>query len=663
MNRAMDSGDGGQPAAEQRDGRWRFGLDGALLFLLAFAVYWPALRGQFVWDDVMLVHQNPLVTGKLGLETIWFRTDFPLANIAFWAQWRLWGDHPFGYHAVNVLLHVSSALLLWRVLWRLRIPGGWLAAVIFTVHPVCVASVGWVSELKNTLSLPFYLLSMLWFLRSDAWRDQSRRTRAAGWYLLSLAAFLVALFSKTSTVMLPVVLLGCAWWQHGRITLRDLARTGPFFALALAFGLMSVWFQVHGAMAGATVQTENFWGRLAGAGMALWFYLWKALVPLHLSMIYPRWTIHPAAPLAYLPLLLWGGLLGVCWGFRSGWGRHALFGLGCFTVTLLPVLGFLDMYFLALSRVSDHFAYLPLTAITAMVAAGLSILAKPGLGRFLGGALVFGLCLLSAQRAHVFGTEEALWRDTLARNPTAWCAHANLGWILADQRKYEEAITHLAASLKFHPNNAQAHGNLGRVLSLQGKFAEAQGHFLRALELKPNEKSIRWSYASALAEAGKKGAAAKELREVIRLHPDVEARLQLATLLFETGQFREAVAEYRHVLAMQPDNPEGLSNYAWILATCSDPAVRDGREAVQLGERACRLTGFKQAQMVGVLAAAYAETGRFTDAVTTAQKAIELARAAGDTRSEAMNRRLQALYRAGRPYHEPPTSAADPGSE
>ena len=157
---------------------------------------------------------------------------------------------------------------------------------------------------------------------------------------------------------------------------RDWLRASPFFALALGFGLMSVWFQAHGAMAGVAVQSENFWGRLAGAGMALWFYLGKALLPLHLSMIYPRWKIDAAAPGSYLPLLLWCGVLAVCWGLRRSWGRHMLFGLGCFTVTLFPVLGFFDMFFLALSRVSDHFVYLPLTALVALAAAGLGCVLK-----------------------------------------------------------------------------------------------------------------------------------------------------------------------------------------------------------------------------------------------------------------------------------------------
>jgi Flp pilus assembly protein TadD len=643
-----------KPLTEHRGERRRLGLGAALILVLAFAVYWPALRGQFVWDDLLVVHRNPLVTGELGLGSIWFRTDFPLSNIAFWAQWRLWGDNPAGYHVVNVLLHAASAVLLWRVLARLKIRAGWLAAVIFAVHPVCVASVAWISELKNTLSLFFYLLSILWYSRfTSGLRTSDFGLRTSKWYCLSLGAFVLALFSKTSTVMLPVVLLGFAWWQHGRLSPREVLRTGPFFALALAFGLMSVWFQAHGAMAGVAVQSENLWGRLAGAGMALWFYLGKALAPLHLTMIYPRWKIEAATPGSYLPLLLWLGVLAVCWGFRRSWGRHALFGLGCFTVTLFPALGFFDMYFLALSRVSDHFAYLPLTALVALGAAGLSCALRGRALGLAGGGLVAGLAALAMLRAQVFVNEETLWRDTLAKNPAAWCAHANLGWILAEQQKYDEAREHLAASLQFHPNNAQAHCNLGRVLSLQGKFTEAEGHFLTALKIKPKDAEIRKSYASALAEHGRKEEAVNQLREALRLQPEIEPRVQLATLLCETGHFREAVDQYRQALAVEPDLPEALSNQAWLLAACSDDTVREGKEAVQLAERACRLTDYKQAPMVGVLAAAYAEAGRFPDAVATAQKAIELATAASDQRFAAMNQQLLRLYRAGKPYHEP----------
>ena len=642
-----------KPVAEREPDWRRLAGGAAIVFLAVFAVYLPALRGQFLWDDLLVVHRNPLVTGELGLASIWFRTDFPLANVAFWLEWLAWGDHPFGYHVVNVSLHATSAILLWRVLERLRIPAAWLAVMIFAVHPVCVASVAWISELKNTLSLPFYLLSILWYLRLGSEpRSSNFGLRISKWYWLSLGAFVLALLSKTSTVMLPVVLLGCAWWQRGRVGRQDWLRISPFLALALAFGLMSVWFQAHGAMAGVAVQSQNFWGRLAGAGMALWFYLGKALLPLHLNMIYPRWKIEAAAPGSYLPLLLWCSVLVVCWGFRRTWGRHALFGLGCFTVTLFPVLGFFDMYFLALSRVSDHFAYLPLTALVALAAGGLGCRLKGRVLGLVGGGLVAGLAVLAMLRAQVFVSEEALWRDTLARNPAAWCAHANLGWILASQQKYDEARAHLVASLELHPENAQAHSNLGRILSLQGRFAEANEQFLAATRIKPKDAEIRRAYASALAEQGKGEEAVKQLRELLQLRPDTEARAQLAALLYQTAKFREAVAEYRQVLAVKPDHPEALNNLAWLLATCSDGSVRDGAEAVRIAEHACRLIGDKGARTLGTLAAAYAEAGRFAEAVEAAQKAVEAARAGGNAQLAAVGGQLVNLFRAGKPYHE-----------
>jgi Flp pilus assembly protein TadD len=263
----------------------------------------------------------------------------------------------------------------------------------------------------------------------------------------------------------------------------------------------------------------------------------------------------------------------------------------------------------------------------------------------------------------VFVNEEALWRDTLAKNPAAWCAQANLGWILASQQKYDEAREHLVAALALKPDNAQAHCNLGRVLSLQGKFAEADEEFQAAVRIKPKDAEIRGSYASALAEQGRKKEAVRQLRELLQLKPDTEARSQLATLLYQTAKFGEAVAEYRQVLAVKPDQPEVLSNLAWLLATSPDSAVRNGADAIRFAEQGCRLTEYKQAQLLGALSAAYAEAGRFTEAVTTAQQAIELARASGDTRSAAVSAQLLRLYRAGRPYHEPPPTTSRPGAK
>jgi len=694
-----------QPREQRREDWRRLAAGGLIIFLAAFAVYWPALSGQFLWDDLFVVQRNPLVTGELGFGSIWFRTDFPLSNLAFWLERLAWDNHPMGYHVANVLLHATAAVLLWRVLAQLKVPAAWLAAMIFTVHPVCVASVAWISELKNTLSLPFFLLSILWFLPPDSrTRPSPLAPRPSVRYCLSLLAFVFALLAKTSTVMLPVVLLACAGWQRGRVGWRDWLRTSPFFALALAFGYMSIGFQVHGAMAGVAVQSEDFWGRLAAAGMALWFYLGKALLPLHLTMIYPRWEIVSASGWSYLPLLLWCAVLGVCWAGRRNLGRPLLFGLGCFTAMLFPVLGFFDMYFLALSRVSDHFAYLPLTALVALAAAGLDwgvgrifrapvatdasrrplpggqlapadvgghdlsanpvLRARPGAkGKvlaFTGGGLVMALAVLAMLRAHVFISGEALWRDTLARNPMAWCAHANLGSILASQQKYDEARDHLVTSLKLNPNNAQAHSNLARVMAIQRQFSEADLEFRAAVRLKPKDSEIRRSYAAALAEQGRRTEAVAQLRELLQSKPDIEARSQLATLLYQAGKFGEAATEYRQLLAAKPDQPEALSNLAWLLATSPDSATRNGTDAVRFAEQACRLTSYQHAQTISALAAAYAEAGRFTDAVAATRKAIELARTGGDARFAAVNEQLLSLYRAGKPYHMPSPNLTRP---
>jgi len=273
--------------------------------------------------------------------------------------------------------------------------------------------------------------------------------------------------------------------------------------------------------------------------------------------------------------------------------------------------------------------------------------------RFVGTGLVLALSVLSAHRAQVLANDETLWRDTLAKNPAAWCAHNNLGCILAEQHQYDLAIGHFVASLQLNPRDAQAHCNLGRALSVQGRFAEAQSHFQAALQIKPSDGEIHRSFASALAEQGKKEEAVAHLREAVRLGPDIETRLQLTALLHETGRAREAVEQCRQVLAIKPDSTEGLNNLAWLLATSPDSAVRNGAEAVRVAERACRLTKYQEVVPLGTLAAAYAEAGQFNEAVATGEKSLKLATAAGDARFVALNRRLLEFYRAGKPWREP----------
>jgi protein O-mannosyl-transferase len=713
---------------------------GILLGLAALA-YWPSFHAEFVWDDWLLLKSNPLVSGELTLRSVWFQTDFPLSTTVFWLEWLAFAKQPLGYHLVNLLLHAGSVLLVWRLLARLKVRGAWLAAALFAVHPVCVASVAWISEIKNTLSLPFFLLSLLCYLQSEENSLKSevsslesgignRGTRETDsterstlhvpsilsppsslLYPLSFLFFLLALLSKTSTVMLPVVLLLSAWWQRGRLQRSDWLRTGPFFVLSLLFGLLTVWFQSHQAFTTATVQTENLWGRLAGAGLAVWFYLGKALLPLNLNAIYPRWQIDATSLLAWLPILALVGVFLLCWilGRTSDrsltntksrpillspiclslvywprWPRHLFFGLGCFVVLLFPALGFFDMYFLALSRVGDQFQYLALIAILALVAALLTTLTRlpvaasdkvgqsqtksdggtlqPQTGhaprtthhvsRLLCLLILATLTLLTILRARTWASNEALWRDTLAKNPAAWTAHNNLGCLLAEQQRYDQALTHFAASVQFNPANADAHANLGQALTLMGRFPEAEPHFRTALQLKPDSANAHSQFASALAAQGRLAEALPHFRQALRLQPSTPLRQQYAALLYQAGHPREAVAQLRQALAAQPEAPEILNNLAWLLATSAEATLRNGPEAISHAERACQLTQSQQPFFLATLAAAYAEAGRFPEAVATAEQAREVARAAQQESIASQIEGLLKLYRGGTAYHE-----------
>jgi hypothetical protein len=418
--------------------RFRFIIGLCALSALVLLVYLRLLPGSFLMDDELLVKsKNPLVNGDLGVLSVWFQCDFPLSTLVFWLEWLVWGNNPAGYHAVNISLQALNAVLVWRLLARLKVPGSWLAALLLDVHPVCVNSVGRIAELKNLLAMPFFLLSFCCFLRYESLRlsdtpfdsnpsgQLSRsepgdpglcsrfmaghgRATAAPWLALSLVSFVLALLSKTSTVMLPALFLCSAAWQRGRLTRHDLFRVSPYVLLAAPFGLLTVWFQKYQALPGAGEQlmAQVFWDRLAAAGRVLWFYLGKAFLPIDLNLIYAQWQVKGASLVAFLPTFSWCAVLVLFWWFRRSWGRHALLGLGCFTIALFPALGFFDSQFLTRWRVSDHLQYLPLIAPVSLAAAAIARLARVRFLVWLPPALVMALAAGTFNRAKIFSSGE-----------------------------------------------------------------------------------------------------------------------------------------------------------------------------------------------------------------------------------------------------------------
>ena len=467
---------------------------GLALFVLTLIAYAPALRDGFVFDDGLLITENPMVRADDGLYRFWYTTEapdyYPLTWSLWWLEWQEFGRDPFGYHLVNVLLHSTNALLVWIVLRRLKVPGAWLIGAIFAFHPVNVATVAWISEQKNTLSMGFFLSAILLYLRFE---EENRRL----WYAASLSSFALALLAKPAVVMLPFVLLGCVWWQRGRIGSRDWLRSVPFFALAGAAGLTTVWFQSHRAMEGLALKPESFATRLAAAGRVPWFYLSKAVLPFNLTLIYPSWKIDPANWTSYLPGVLLVICFAVFWWKRRTWGRPLLFGLGYFVVMLFPVLGFLDQGFYIFSRVADHWQYPAIVgAIALMVVGGKWIdnhLKERNLywGPAMASAVIVAACASTWMRCNVYKNDESLWWDNVKRNPSAWIAHNNLGTALRARGDLPMAIDQFEKALRIKPDSVAAHFNLAVALEQTGKAESAIDHYEQALQLDPSLSVVR----------------------------------------------------------------------------------------------------------------------------------------------------------------------------
>ncbi len=538
-------------------------LLGTLLLVLSSVAYLPVLQAGFVWDDVVMVTDNRCLRGWHGLHDIWFTTKttdvYPITFTCLWVEWQLWGANPIGYHVVNVLLHAVGALLLWRLLKTLSVSGAWVASLLFALHPVTVASVAWVSERKNTLSLVFFLLALLAY-------EKFRQSTSNKWYALSITAFAFALASKTSVVMLPVILLLMGWWKTGHIVRKDIVRATPFFLLSFIFGLVTIWNQHYHAIGDSIPQQHTFLEKLAGTGCVVVFYLWKDLVPTKLSVIYPQWQLHASNPFIYIPVLLIMGVFIIGWKSRTTWGRHLLFAFGYFVVTLFPVMGFFDMYFLTFSRVADHLQYLALAGFVPLVVAGACALAnkfRVPLTSMKAAVPVIAVLFAYATwtRASIYQNEEKLWRDTINKNPNAWMAFNNLGNSLFAQKRNAEARTAYESALAVNPDFPDANSNLGNLLVETKDLDAAVRHLKRATEVQPKNPKFHFNLGVALAEQRKYDEALLAYSTALQLRPNyADVHNNIAHILLKQGKWKDALQHATTALQLNPNSPEAHFN-------------------------------------------------------------------------------------------------------
>jgi tetratricopeptide (TPR) repeat protein len=617
----------------------------ALLGVVATIAYLPLYRAGFIWDDDSMLTANPLIRSSDGLYQFWLTRHavdyWPVTYSTLWLEWRLWGLHPLGYHLTNLALHVTEAVLLAVVLRRLRAPGAWLAALIFAVHPVNVESVAWIAQRKNLMAMLFYLLAILWFLKAedtvaavDSGTEPLPRLRR--WYWLSLIAFSLAMLSKGSVATLPLVLAGIICWRR-RLNASDLRRLAPFFVIAAALAAVDIWFQSRDTA--EAIRTVAWPERLMGAGGIIWFYLGKALWPARLIFVYPSWRIQAANPLWWMPFLGVLGFTALLWTLARKernspgppWARAGLFAWGYFCVSLLPVLGFTDVYFMKFSLVADHYAHVALIGVVAWMgftvasfwprtSAGtrvaLSVLVSLG---------VVSLSALTWRQNRMYRDAETLYRTILEQNPAAWMVHSNLGLLLAAKPNPGPAPrAEFEAALRLKPDYAEAHNNLGLEWEkIPGRQGDALAEFREALRLKPRYALAHKNLADWLMKIGGHfPEAAFHYEEALRQGPDeAETEENLAVALAQLPDRQDdALVHYEAALRLRPDFADAHDNLAIQLAKIP------GRwpEAVFHYEAALRINPNDAAVHNNLAVVLGKIPGRETDAIRHFETAIQL---------------------------------------
>ena len=665
---------------------------GAVIFAVTLLAYLPAMRGGFLWDDDFHVTQPDLQSVE-GLKRIWCEMGatqqyYPLLHTAFWVEHRLWGDAVVGYHLTNILLHAAAACLVVAVVRRLihgesspstplrafdpeKVAAGherrryagveWLAGLIFALHPVCVESVAWISEQKNTLSTIFYLGSALVYLRFDQDRRPSR-------YFLALGLFVLALLTKTVTATLPAALLVVFWWQRGRLQwIRDVRPLLPWLGLGATAGLLTSWVERTFIGAQGADFTLNLLERCLLAGRVIWFYLGKLVWPADLIFIYPRWAVDAAVWWQYLfplgVLALVAGLALLARRHRgplapvatAGLARVAAAGLAGFLIfagTLFPALGFINVYPFIYSYVADHFQYQACLGIIVPVAAGLTLAAGPLLNsrtaalRWLspagGGLLLATLGALTWRQCGMYSDAGTLYRETLARNPACWMAHTNLGDLLSRiPGRLPEAIDHFEAALRINPRDVNAHNDLGHAFTeIPGRQPAAIAEYEAALRIDPRFAPAHNNLGVVLETIPERlPEAIGHFETAVRLAPDAaELHDNLgAALLKIPERAPEATAQFEAAVRLNPGSADMQNNLGAALAKIP------GRlpEATAHLEAAVRLNP-RSAKMHSNLGVALAQMpGRWPEAVAQFEAAVRM-----DPRSaEAHNNLGAALSR------------------
>jgi protein O-mannosyl-transferase len=681
--------------------KWQAGCICVVLAALVWMVFGQTRGFEFVnYDDSENVYLNTQVANGLTLDGLIYAFTHshvghwnPLTTLSHMLVSQICGLSPGGHHLGNVLLHGTAAVLLFLVFWRMTgtLWRSAFIAAVFAIHPLRVESVAWVTERKDVLSGVFFMLTLAAYVR------YVRQPQSTGRYVAVVVLFALGLMSKSMLVTLPFVLLLLDYWPLGRFAqdlpqqsflaiFRTLIREKiPLLALSALCAVIQLFANQDGIISSEKMPLLT---RVCNAVVSYVAYIGQMFYPVGLVVFYPHpentlpaWTITLAiALLLAISVAVFTMRKGRPW-LLVGW----LWYLGI----MVPVIGLVQSGELARA---DRYTYLPQIGLCLMLAwlavdfcAGLrqhSLL----LGSLMAGTITV-LALTAYLQTSVWRNSEALWNHALACNPKNYLAHENLAGVSELKGRINDAIAHRHQALDINPDYEFSHNNIGLNLLESGRTDEAIPHFQRALEIKPRYPKALNNLGTALLQKGQTDVSIQHFSKALEIKPDyavaeanlgnaflrngrvasaifhyqkaleiapdyAKARGNLGNALLQLGRVREAVSEFEKALAIQPDYQVVQNNLAWVLATQPDATLRDGPRAVALALQASTATGDKNCRILLTLAAAYAEAGRFPDAVRTAQRALQLPEAQADTALSAALRAQLEIYQSGSPFHE-----------
>ena len=657
-----------------------------LVYLFLGAITWlifgQTVRHDFVnFDDHVYIYDNPLVAGGLNINGIvsafthpHARNWHPLTTVSHMLDCQLYGLNAGGHHFTSVALHIIAVLLLFRVLqvttgalW----PSAFVAA-LFAIHPLHVESVAWVSERKDVLSAVLFMLTLAAYVRYAG-------APSIGRYLIVLMIFALGLMSKPMLVTVPFVFLLLDYWPLRRFDKVERFKPGsgitrslnqrpsflflektPLLVLSGLSCLVTIWAQDQAT--GSLEQLPFTW-RLSNALVSYIEYARQTFWPARLAVFYP----YPNNPLSIWKVTLASAFLLTVSAiaiFLRKKRPYVLTGWFWYVGMLVPVIGIVQI---GEQGHADRYTYLPQIGLFLLIVWGAADLANTWHLRreYLWLAATITIAVLSygaAVQTSFWKNSERLWDHTLSVISDNDFAHNNLGFLHLRRGELDKAISHFETALKIRSGKSQTrynlgtalvHVNLANALAREGRPEEAIVHYEQAVKLRPDYGDAYYNFGSVLFQQGRIDDAIAQWQKALAIQPnDAAGHTSLGNAFLQKGWLEKAIVHYQRAVEIDPSEVSARNNLAWVLATSSDPSIRNGAKAVSLAAQAVEISGGKDAIFFRTLAASYGECGKFADAIAAAEKGEMIAISGGDSHLARTFEKDIALYRADIPLHQ-----------